>query len=93
MEKKSYDCLKCGKVLLSPAALDYHTKNLHVLKEISNEAIWVSKKVKEGKRGSGWQCCECSKNYTSQPALRAHLKLHYALSITPKSTQEISKNS
>lgn len=75
-----YKCDICEKILNSRHAIYYHIEKRHILKELSYETLWVSEKIQQAKKkGSDkeWECMECSKVYTSQQALRAHLKLHY----------------
>lgn len=78
-----FKCHFCNKILKSTAAIRYHIEHRHILKKnCTQEYLWVSDQIQKGRQkkkfgATEWHCTECSKIYTSQQALRAHLKLHY----------------
>lgn len=81
-----YKCYLCLAELSSRSAITYHIKNRHILKELTNETMWVSQKVKEGARQTSaegvikfeWSCTMCENvTYPSHQGLRGHMKSHY----------------
>lgn len=82
-----YKCSVCNQILKSRAAIIYHVKHRHILKELSNETMWVSQRVKEGRQEKSeggvvtfeWRCHMCENIvYPSHQGLRAHIKSHYS---------------
>lgn len=82
-----FKCPECNTILNSLHAIKYHVKNRHILKALTNETMWVSQRVREGKQeiregavvNIKWHCHMCKNiSYKSHQAFRAHMKLHYA---------------
>lgn len=80
-----YICSVCCSTLNSKTAINYHIKNRHLLKELKNETMWISKKVKEGKRQINgvdgiikfeWHCEMCE-NYVYPSHQGEYLKLFF----------------
>lgn len=85
LSHNNYSCQICSKVLKSHLAILYHIKNRHLLKQLSEEQIWVANNIKKGIRCSKnakgekvttWLCTECKKEYSYQSGIRYHLTLH-----------------
>lgn len=81
--ERAYHCLECHKVLSSYPSIRYHLIARHLAPRDPRKE-WIRSKVKEGQKvvedDSGpaimWNCLQCSRVFTSQSALRYHLKAH-----------------
>lgn len=84
IKNSRFRCSQCNNRLASHASIQYHILFKHILPRDLNKE-WVARKILESRKEilsedgvstTIWKCVECSKECSSAPAIRYHLKMH-----------------